>query len=100
MSLRTGAPIVAALLIGVGVAEADTVTVVPVGGSLALSQSWAATASGQTPTTVTGTAPNAGGGVPVSDRAASGAGSFLFSQTFAAPTGSLAAPNSIDGNSY
>jgi hypothetical protein len=100
MNLRTVSPIVAALLIGAGVAEADTVTVVPVGGSLALSQSWASTASGQTPATVTGTGTNTGGGVPVSDLTASGAGSFLFSQTFTAPAGSFAAPNTINGNSY
>src|SRR3981081_3103042 len=100
MTLRTVSPVVAALLLAVGVAEADTVTVVPVGGSLALSQSWASTASGQTPATVTGTGTNTGGGVPVSDLTASGAGSFLFSQTFTAPAGSFAAPNTINGNSY
>jgi hypothetical protein len=63
MNLRTVFPIVAALLLSAGVADADTLTVVPVGGTLMLSQSWASTASGQTPTTVTGTGTNTGGGV-------------------------------------
>jgi hypothetical protein len=100
-AVRVATPIVAILLLGAGVAAADTVTVVPVGGSLALSQSWASTASGQTPSTVTGTGSNSGGGgVPVSDLRASGAGSFLFSQTFVAPTGSFAAADTINGNPY
>jgi hypothetical protein len=100
MNLRTVTPIFAALALGAGVSQADIINVVPVGGSLALSQSWASTSSGQTPTMVTGTGSNTGGGVPVSDLRASGAGSFLFSQTFVAPAGSFAAPNTINGNSY
>ena len=99
MNLRVTS-IAAALLLGAGVAEADTVTVVPVGGSLMLSQSWASTANGQTPTTVAGTGTNTGGGVAVSDLRASGAGSFLFSETLVAPPGSFAAPTTINGNTY
>jgi hypothetical protein len=100
MNLRTVFPIVAALLLSAGVADADTLTVVPVGGTLMLSQSWASTASGQTPTTVPGTGTNTGGGVAISDLSAAGPGSFLFSQSFVAPTGSFAAPTTINGNTY
>src|ERR1700726_3845810 len=100
MNYRIITPMAAALLLSAGVAEADTLTVVPVGGTLLLSQSWASTASGQTPTTVTGTGTNTGGGVAISDLSAAGAGSFLFSQSFVAPTGSFAAPTAINGNTY
>jgi len=85
-----------------GVAAADTITTVQVGGNLVLSQSWASTAPGQTNTTVTGTGVNGDGlGVGISDlTGAAGGGTYLFSQSFTSPTGSFAGPGTVNGNPY
>jgi hypothetical protein len=87
--------------LGSGAAWADTLDPVSIGGNLVLSQGWASSAGGQTPSTVTGTGVNGDGlGVAVSDLTAAGAGAFQFSQTYVAPAGSYAASNTINGNSY
>jgi hypothetical protein len=91
---------IAAVLLLATAAQADTLTSISPGGTLLPGQGWFSTGPGQTPTTVTGTGVNNGGGIPVNDLTGAGAGSFLFSQTFTAPNGSFAAPNQINGNSY
>jgi hypothetical protein len=70
-------------------------TLLPVGNEdpLYLSQSWASTAAGQTPTTVTGTGQNDGvGTVQISNLTGNGGGAsnYLFDQSFTNPTGSFA----------
>jgi hypothetical protein len=87
-------------LASLGSAHADTLTPIAVGGNLILSESWASTGSGQTPSTVNGTGVTGAGGVGISDLTASGAGAFQFSQTLTAPTGSFAAADTVNGNSY
>jgi hypothetical protein len=100
MTSRIAFSIAAALFLAAGAAEADTLTSISPGGTLLPGQGWFSTGPGQTPTTVTGTGVNNGGGIQVNDLTGAGAGSFLFSQTLAAPDGSFAAPNQINGNSY
>jgi hypothetical protein len=101
-SLRIALAVGCALSIGIGVARADTLNIVDVGGNLVLSQSWASTAANQTPSTAEGTGVNGDGqGVPISDLTGTNSGTFLFSQTLTAPTGSYPASDStINGNSY
>src|SRR5277367_3616485 len=100
MTLRIALSIAAALILAAGAAEADTLTSISPGGTLLPGQGWFSTSPGQTPTTVTGTGVNNGGGVIVNDLTGAGAGSFLFSQSFTAPNGSFAAPDQINGAGY
>jgi hypothetical protein len=92
---------VSGVIVCAGTAQADMLTPIGVGNNLILSQSWASSGPGQTPSTVVGTGVNGdGAGVGISDLTASGAGSYNFTQTFAAPTASYAAASTINGNSY
>lgn len=100
MTSRIAYSIPVVLLLAAGAAGADTLTGVLPGGTLLPGQGWVSTGPGQTPTTLTGTGVNNGGGITVNDLTGAGAGSFLFSQSFTAPNGSFAAPNQINGNSY
>jgi len=100
MTFRIAFSIAAAVFLAAGAAEADTLTSISPGGTLLPGQGWFSTGPGQTPTTITGTGVNNGGGIQVNDLTGAGAGSFLFSQTFTAPNASFAAPNQINGNSY
>jgi hypothetical protein len=100
MTFRIAFSIAAAVFLAAGAAKADTLTSILPGGTLLPGQGWFSTGPGQTPTTITGTGVNNGGGIQVNDLTGAGAGSFLFSQTFTAPNASFAAPNQINGNSY
>ena len=100
MTSRIASSICVLLLLVAGAASADTLTTVPAGGTLLPAQGWFSTGSGQTPTTVTGTGVNNGGGVTVNNLTGAGAGAFLFSQSLTAPNGSFAAPNQINGAGY
>jgi hypothetical protein len=100
MKSRTTHLICISLLLAASGAGADTLTTVSAGGTLLPAQGWISTAPGQTPTTVTGTGINNGGGIQVNDLTGAGAGSFLFSQSLTAPNGSFAAANQINGNNY
>ena len=100
MTFRIAFSIAAAVLLAAGAAEADTLTSISPGGTLLPGQGWFSTGPNQTPTTVTGTGVNNGGGVPVNNLTGDGAGSFLFSQTLTATDGTFAAPDQINGNSY
>jgi hypothetical protein len=84
---------------------ADTVLPVSNEGTLYLSQSWASTAAGQTPTTVTGTGQNDGvGTVPISNLTGNGGGAsnYLFNQSFTNPAGSFVSGTGplANGDSY
>ena len=60
------------------------------GGTLALSQSFASTAAGQTPTTVVGTGANDGVGPVVgSDLTSNGSSTYVFNQSYTNSVGSL-----------
>jgi hypothetical protein len=84
-----------------GRAHADTLLPVDVGGNLVLSQGWASTGANQTPSQVTGTGVNGDGkGVQISDLTGATSGTYLFSQTFTAPTGSYPASSTINGNTF
>jgi hypothetical protein len=84
-----------------GVARADTVTSVPNGGSLALSQGFASTAPNQTPTTVTGTGANDGiGSVMGSNLTGNGNSTYLFNQSYANSAGSYQAGTLSTGNTF
>src|SRR5271155_1447576 len=100
MISRIAYSISAVLLLAAGAADADTLISILPGGTLLPAQGWFSTEPGQTPTTVTGTGVNNGGGVIVNDLTGAGAGSFLFSQSFTAPNGSFAAPDQINGAGY
>jgi hypothetical protein len=100
MTSRIAHSICVVLLLAAGAAGADTLTPVSAGGTLLPAQSWFSTALGQTPTTVTGTGVNNGGGIMVNNLTGAGAGAFLFSQSFTAPNASFAASNQINGANY
>src|SRR3984957_8270968 len=100
MTFRIAFSIAAAVFLAAGAAKADTLTSISPGGTLLPGQGWVSTGPGQTPTTVTGTGINSGGGVTVNDLTGAGAGTFFFSQSITAPNGSFAAPNQINGNNY
>jgi hypothetical protein len=100
MTSRIACSISAILLLAAGAAGADTLTSILPGGTLLPAQGWFSTGPGQTPTTVTGTGVNNGGGVTVNDLTSAGAGSFLFSQSLTAPNGSFAASSQINGADY
>src|SRR5580692_9619302 len=100
MTFRIAFSIAAAVFLAAGAAKADTLTSISPGGTLLPGQGWFSTGPGQTPTTITGTGVNNGGGIQVNDLTGAGAGGFLFSQTFTAPNASFAAPNQINGNNY
>lgn len=90
-----------ALAIGWATANADIVTSIPTNGTLTSTWSWSSTASGQSPTTITGDGMNDGlGPVTVEDLSANGASTYTFGNTFVAPSGSYPASNEINGQSY
>jgi hypothetical protein len=100
MTSRIAYTISTILLLGAGAVQADSLTAILAGGTLLPGQGWVSTGPGQTPTTVTGTGVNDGGGVTVNDLTGAGAGTFFFSQSITAPNGSFAAPSQINGNDY
>jgi len=77
------------LAIGAEPAKADMLQPVAPLGNLGLSSSWWDTATGQTPTTVTGDGSNDGTlPVLVNDLSANAASTYMFSHGFTAPSGS------------
>jgi len=93
--------VAAALTLGAPFAHADTITPVANGGTLQLSQSFASTATGQTPTTVVGTGANDGvGSVMGSDLTGNGSSTYLFSQSYSNSAGSYTAGTLSNGNTF
>lgn len=91
----------AAVACATGAAHADTINTVGNGGSLWLSQSFATTGTGQSPTTVTGTGANDGiGGVIGSNLTGNGDSTYLFSQSYSNSTGSYSAGTLATGDSF
>lgn len=91
----------AAVACASGAAHADTIDPVGNGGSLWLSQSFATTGTGQTPTTVTGTGANDGtGSVMGSDLTGNGNSTYLFSQSYANSVGSYSAGTLSNGDNF
>jgi len=91
----------AALTFAAGLAHADTISPISAGGTLALSQSFASTAAGQTPTTVVGTGANDGvGSVAGSDLTANGSSTYLFSQSYTNSAGSYTAGTLSNGDTF
>jgi hypothetical protein len=80
--------------------RADVVTPVANENPLYISQSWTSTATGQTPSTVTGDGKSDGQGVQVSDLTQNGTltGNYSFGQTFTNPTGSYTSATGPLGN--
>jgi hypothetical protein len=100
-SVRMACIAAAGLTIGAGLAHADTISEIPNGGSLALSQSFASTAVGQTPTTVVGTGANdATGNVVGSDLTGNGNSTYLFSQSYNNSVGSYTAGTLSNGGTF
>jgi hypothetical protein len=90
-----------ALTLGAGLAHADTITPVANGGALQLSQSFASTATGQTPTTVVGTGTNDGiGSVVGSNLTGNGSSTYLFSQSYSNSAGSYTAGTLTNGSTF
>jgi hypothetical protein len=98
---RVAFAVAAALTLVAGLAHADTITPVANGGTLELSQGFASTAVGQTPTTVVGTGANDGAGsVMGSDLASNGNSTYLFSQSFSNSVGSYTAGTLSNGDTF
>jgi hypothetical protein len=99
-SLHLACVATALALVG-GVAHADTITPAQNGGYLTLSQSFASTAAGQTPTTAIGTGANDGAGsVGGSDLTGNGNSTYLFNQSYNNSTGSFSAGTLNNGDSF
>ncbi len=91
----------AALTLAAGLAHADTINPIGAGGTLALSQSFASTAAGQTPTTVVGTGANDGVGPVVgSDLTSNGSSTYVFNQSYTNSVGSYSAGTLSNGDSF
>jgi hypothetical protein len=85
------AGVAVAMSMAAQVARADLLVPVAPLGTLSLSSDWAATALGQTPSTVTGSGVNNGTPpVLVNDLAANGASTYFFNNSFTSPAGSFA----------
>jgi len=100
-SVRIACIAAAALTLEAGMAHADTIDPVAGGGALWLSQSFASTATGQTPTTVAGTGANDGvGSVVGSDLTGNGSSTYTFGQSFSGSVGSYSAGTLSNGDSF
>jgi hypothetical protein len=98
---RVAFAVTAALTLGAGLAHADIITPASNGGTLQLSQSFASTAAGQTPTTVVGTGANDGiGNVTGSNLTGNGNSTYLFGQSFSNSVGSYAAGTLSNGDTF
>lgn len=98
---RLALAVAAALTLVSGLAHADTITPASNGGTLELSQSFASTAAGQTPTTVVGTGANDGtGNVMGSDLTGNGNSTYLFSQSYNNSAGSYTAGTLSNGDTF
>jgi len=98
---RMAFAVAAGLTLVAGLAHADTITPASNGGTLELSQSFASTAAGQTPTTVVGTGANDGiGSVVGSDLTGNGNSTYLFSQSYGNSVGSYTAGTLSNGDTY
>lgn len=98
---RIACAVTAGLALVAGLAHADTITPLANGGTLELSQSFASTAAGQTPTTVVGTGANDGiGSVMGSNLTGNGNSTYLFSQSYSNSVGSYTAGTLSNGDTY
>ena len=98
---RVTLAVAAVLTLAAGLARADTITPTTNGGTLELSQSFASSATGQTPTTVVGTGANDGiGNVMGSDLTGNGNSTYLFSQSYSNSVGSYTAGTLSNGDTF
>lgn len=101
MSGRMACAVAASLTLAAGLAHADTITPASNGGMLQLSQSFASTAPGQTPTTVVGTGANDGiGSVMGSNLTGNGNSTYLFNQSYSNSVGSYTAGTLSNGDTF
>jgi len=93
------ASMAATMSLASGVAWADKLVPVAPLGMLNLSSDWATTATGQTPTTITGSGVNSGTlPVYVNDLTANAASTYLFDNSFTRPNGSFPDVQVDDGS--
>lgn len=91
----------AGVLCVVPTAFADTLQGVPLNGTLTATLSWASSADGQTPASITGDGVNDGTGpVVVENLTGNGASTYTLQNTFLAPAGSYPAATQINGENY